>query len=388
MNRTVTLIVKAVTAMLLITVLMIGVYYGVSYFSSANKMAQELKTGNEYMNAQEYTMAIEAYNRALDYEPENEELRNAIANAYVMLGKKMGDTDESVDAYQQALLFNRNNKNAYWGIAEIFEGRGEEENVLSALNTGYENTGDEAMKSKADFILAERARIQAEIEEKEREEAEKAAIEEAHNAVLKKLYDCFATQDIDAVKELLRTEEFVDLSNEIINEGGYIYYGDKNEAGDQDGKGVAVYYDGYYYYGNYKNNMRSGEGIWIRAVYSESSSLGSYVFEGTFADDKPNGKGKATSYFYKDKISNGEFLVQEILGEYVNGLEEGVMSLSGKTKKGTGVKYSYTCSSGIAEKSSKEDSGIKGQYIIATASDGKTNLTSDGSVRGVEGFVD
>ena len=41
-----------------------------------------------------------------------------------------------------------------------------------------------------------------------------------------------------------------------------------------------------------------------------------------------------------------------------------------------------------ASKASNDDSGVKGQYIIAKASDGKSNLTSDGSARGVEGFIE
>ena len=76
-----------------------------------------------------------------------------------------------------------------------------------------------------------------------------------------------------------------------------------------------------------------------------------------------------------------------IKGNYKDGLENGRMSLSGSTKGGSSVQYTYTVEDGIAAKSSSDDSGIKGQYIIAKSSDGKSNLTSDGSLRGVEGFV-
>ena len=64
------------------------------------------------------------------------------------------------------------------------------------------------------------------------------------------------------------------------------------------------------------------------------------------------------------------------------------MNLTGVAKSGASVKYTYKVENGVAVKSSNEDSQIKGQYIIAKSSDGKSNLTSDGSKRGVEGFLE
>ncbi|MBQ7482311.1 MAG: hypothetical protein IJT80_10600, partial [Lachnospiraceae bacterium] len=65
----------------------------------------------------------------------------------------------------------------------------------------------------------------------------------------------------------------------------------------------------------------------------------------------------------------------------------GQMTLEGTPKGGGTVKYSYTAENGVAKKISDEDSGVKGQYIIAKSGDGKSNLTSDGSLRGVEGYT-
>lgn len=388
MNQTAALVLKIVTAIVLVAAVLFGVYYGVSYFSDANKMAEELETGNQYMEAEDYQSAITAYDQALEYEPENEEVKAAIAHAYVMLAGTFGDSDEAVEAYQKALLYNVQNKNAYWGVANIYEGRADEDNVIVALQTGYDNTQDENMKIKIDNIQAERARIQAEEEAKAAEEAERAAAEEAHNGLLSELLTCFEAGNMDDVKELLRTEPYVDMADEIINSEDSFYYGDKNEAGEREGTGVGVYVNGYYYYGEYSGNVRSGKGVWIRAVYAESSAIGSYIFEGDWSTDMPNGSGTVTSNFYTDKIDSSGLAKQVITGNYTNGLEDGKMSLAGTTKGGSSVKYSYTSAEGIAKQSSKEDSGVKGQYIIAKSSDEKSNLTSDGSKRGVEGFLE
>ena len=76
-----------------------------------------------------------------------------------------------------------------------------------------------------------------------------------------------------------------------------------------------------------------------------------------------------------------------IKGTYADGLENGTMRLDGTLQSGGTVTYSYTSENGVAKKISDEDSGVKGQYIIAKSSDGKSNLTSDGSLRGVEGYT-
>jgi len=366
------------------------VYYGVSYSAQDNVIADLVNTGNDCMAAENYTDAITKYVEALEYEPENEDLKKAIAHAYVCIAGTLGDTQAGIDAYQNALVFNQRNTNAYWGMAGIYENMADEDNLLLVLQTGYANTEDVDMKIKADNIEIERARIKAEQEAIAAEEAERRALEESHNDLLSALLPLFEAEktDLDAIKELIRTEDYITMVDEIIGQNNSFYYGERDSNGQRLGRGIAVYADGYFYYGDFIADQRSGEGIYIRAVYSDSSSLGSYVYEGGWLDDKPNGSGKTTSNFYKDKISSAEFLKQEITGSYKNGLESGKMVLNGTTKGGGTVKYTYTATDGVAAKSSDENSGVKGQYIIATSSDGKSNLTSDGSKRGVEGFLE
>ena len=192
---------------------------------------------------------------------------------------------------------------------------------------------------------------------------------------------------MDAVKELIRTDEYIALSDEIVNAEDSFYYGEKDAEGKRHGKGVAVYLNGYYYFGEYDNDVRSGEGKYIRAVYSESSALGSFIYEGSWLEDKPNGEGVCISNFFKDKIGSEGLSKQVVVGTYADGLENGAMSLSGTTKSGGTATYTYKAENGVAKKSSDEDSGTKGLYIIAKSGDGKSNLTSDGSLRGVEGFL-
>ena len=380
------LIMAVATAIVIVIAIIMGVYYGVSNSSPANKMADLLVTANKYMDSGDYEKAISYFDDALNYEPESEEIRNAISYAYIKLAENSTDSVQTVDYYQKSLLYNKTNKTPYWGIANVYESLDDEDNMLASLQNGYDNTGDETMRQKIEAVEEERARIQAEEEAKAAEEAERAAIEQEHAETLQKLYDCFEGGDLDAVKEMMRTEEFTDFADEVIGDNSF-YFGTKTPEGVREGKGIAVYRDGYYYYGDFSNDQRNGHGILMRAVYSESSAIGSFVYDGDWSNDKPNGEGTSTSNYYKDKVGPAGLSRQVIKGNYTDGLENGTMRLDGTPQSGGSVSYSYTAENGVAKKISDEDSGVKGQYIIAKSSDGKSNLTSDGSLRGVEGFT-
>lgn len=387
MNKTVTIILEIVLAIVIIGGILTGVYYWSSLRSDANEMADIVNEGNAYMKAECYYDAIGCYEKALTKEPDNADLKSALVKAYILYAETLGETDNAILAYQSAINYEPSNKMPYWAVADIYEKRGDEDAMMNVLRTGFEQTGDDDMNIKVTNIETERARIKAEEEAAAAELAEAQALEESRQSLLQPLAEKFASKDFDGVKELIRTDEYISFADEVIGDASF-YCGDKDDAGNRNGKGVAIYENGYYYYGDFENNKRQGHGIWMRAVYSDASSLGSYIFEGEWSDDMPNGDGTATSNFYKDKISSEELIKQVISGKYKNGLEDGAMYLSGTTKSGKGVKYSYSVSNGVASKSSNDDSGVKGQYIIAKSSDGTSNLTSDGSVRGVESFID
>ncbi len=387
-NTAVFIVVEIIIGIAIMAGVWSAVYYAGAYSSEDNRMGSIILAGNVHMEEQEYKEAIEKYDEALELDPENGEIKDAIAHAYVQLGSSLGNSDEAITAYEQAIAYDNDNRSAYWAIYNIYNGRGNEDAVIEILNRGYAETRDENMQIIVDNIQIERARLAAEEEARLKEEAEREAEEATQTALLSRLYQCFSEEGIDSVKELIRGEEFIALTDEIVNRETSFYYGDRAVDGTRSGKGVAAYMDGYYYYGDFENDVRSGKGIWIRAAYSDSSALGSMIYEGEWAEDEPNGSGSVTSNYYADRISAGGMTKQVISGVYKNGLENGTMTLTGTLRSGGSVKYKYRASEGVAVKASDEDSGVSGQYIIAKSSDESSNLTSDGSKRGVGGFVD
>lgn len=387
MNKNLALFIKIFIGVVLGAAILIGFYYYKSYISKPNEIADIVNKGNAYMDAQCYPEAIECYKKAMEYDTNTDELKSAIVKAYMSMADSYNSDDAAIECYETALSYNSNNKKAYWAIADIYEMRGDEDTMLEVLKKGYEDTGDETMNTKVTDIEDERARIAAEEEAKRLEEEEKARIEAEHAAMLEPLKELFIAKDYDKLKDKLREEEYIAYSDEVIGDNSY-YCGSTDVDGNRTGTGVAVYENGYYYYGDFENNVRSGHGVLMRASYAESSSIGSFIFEGEWKDDEPNGEGTATSNYYKDRISASDFVSKEISGNYTNGREDGKMTLKGRTKSGASQVFTYTATGGIADKSSNDDSGMDGQYIIAQTKDKSQSLTSDGSIRGVEGFIE
>ena len=387
MTKKEALALKIFVGAVLIGALLFGTYYYASYKSMANEVADLINKGNNYMEADCFQEAIECYERALEHEEGHEKLQSAIVKAYMSLGEAAGETDEAILYYQNALAINPDNKTAYWSIANIYEDRGEEDTMLEVLHQGFDDTGDESMNAKVFAIEEERARIQAEEEARLAEEEAKRAEEEARAAKLEPLKELFENKDYDAIKDKLREDEYVAFSEEVIGDNSY-YVGDYDLDGNREGYGIALYENGYYYYGEFHDGARNGHGVLMRSSYPETSSIGSFIYDGEWADDKPNGNGTARSNYYKDRVSASDFVTKEISGNYTNGLEDGTMTLSGTKKNGEKRTFTYKAKDGVAEKSSSESSGVKGQYIIAQTDDKSESLTSDGSKRGVEGFFE
>ena len=60
------LLMAVATGIVIVIAIIMGVYYGVSYFSEANKLADLLKTGSSYMDSGDYETAIKYYDDALN----------------------------------------------------------------------------------------------------------------------------------------------------------------------------------------------------------------------------------------------------------------------------------------------------------------------------------
>ena len=135
--------------------------------------------------------------------------------------------------------------------------------------------------------------------------------------------------NLEAVEYLVRMDKYRYMSGLLDGSKDYFYYGDENENGEPHGKGVAVYADNAYYYGEFENGLRSGTGYWYQTflrggIYSvENNGILGHSYNGEWLNDLPDGEGQEHldldfKYVQSRIITN---VIGHFTGGYYNGEE-------------------------------------------------------------------
>ena len=146
--------------------------------------------------------------------------------------------------------------------------------------------------------------------------------------ILNEALPFFVENNHEAIWDLVHLKRYVKLSSELKDTNQYYYIGDVNSDGKPNGKGLAIYEDNSYYYGDWVDGVRSGGGTWFRFYINEKSKrnfMGAYtahVYSGEWADDLPNGQGAEHYDVDASKISGGR-VIQNVVGGFSNGLYDG-----------------------------------------------------------------
>lgn len=149
--------------------------------------------------------------------------------------------------------------------------------------------------------------------------------------ILNEAFPYFAENRHDAIWDLAHLKRYVKLSEELKDTNQYYYKGEVNSNGKPDGKGLAIYEDNSYYYGDWSNGVRSGGGTWFRFYINEKSernAMGKYtshIYVGEWADDLPNGQGAEHFDVDNSKLEGGERIIQNVVGSFTDGLYDGEM---------------------------------------------------------------
>lgn len=147
--------------------------------------------------------------------------------------------------------------------------------------------------------------------------------------ILNEALPYFADNNQDAIWDLAHLKRYVKLSSELKGTNRYYYMGGVNGSGRPEGKGLAIYEKNSYYYGDWSDGNRSGEGTWFRFYIGqkdEENAMGIYMahsYSGSWADDLPNGQG---AEHYDVDISGlrvRERILQNVVGNFSDGLYDG-----------------------------------------------------------------
>lgn len=149
--------------------------------------------------------------------------------------------------------------------------------------------------------------------------------------ILNEALPYFADNKQDAIWDLAHLKRYVKLSSELKNTNQYYYIGDVNSAGQPNGKGLAIYEDNSYYYGDWTAGIKSGTGTWFRFYINEKSkrnAMGVYTahsYAGEWADDLPNGQGAEHYDVDVSKINGSDPVIMNVVGGFNGGLYDGEM---------------------------------------------------------------
>lgn len=147
--------------------------------------------------------------------------------------------------------------------------------------------------------------------------------------ILNEAFPYFVANNHEAIWDLAHLKRYVKLSSELKDTNQYYYKGDVNSDGKPNGKGLAIYEDNSYYYGDWVDGVRTGGGTWFRFYINEKSTrnaMGIYtahLYSGEWADDLPDGQGAEHYEVDTSKISGGERVIQNIVGGFSKGLYDG-----------------------------------------------------------------
>lgn len=171
------------------------------------------------------------------------------------------------------------------------------------------------------------------------------ALSDAGHALMEEVIVYMSAGRYDEMKNLDDSQN-AGTVYELMSGDSYIYAQD-GFTEDYTGTAAGLYrldYGGYYfYYGEYENGIRSGQGVYylLQDVKANQYEL----YEGGWSDDKPNGQGKLSRI---GDISDGEVLNLVSEGNFTDGYEDGEFTIIVTSDAGYSVTGSWTATMGKA----------------------------------------
>ena len=168
------------------------------------------------------------------------------------------------------------------------------------------------------------------------------------NAQLKEMYTYWADNNTEAVRDLAHLERFEAMSYKLSGTSDFYYYGDLNSSGLPEGTGLAVYGDDQYYFGEWKNGKRNGNGTWIN-FYPEYSNyvVTEHMYTGGWADDLPTGDGQEHYDYDFTKMNGDDIYVQNAIGGFDKGFYDGKMYIITVDRDQNTEEWFGTCEDGV-----------------------------------------
>ncbi|GFI48742.1 hypothetical protein IMSAGC019_04079 [Lachnospiraceae bacterium] len=178
-----------------------------------------------------------------------------------------------------------------------------------------------------------------------------------------------------AIDDLAFLDHYIAMSWSLKGTSDFYYYGDSDSSGKPNGKGVAVYADNQYYYGDWKGGVRSGSGTWIHyhmPSISGSDQLYTYhQYTGNWANDLPDGEGSEHYDFNTPLMEKNKYYIANLIGSYSGAMVHGDFYMTSTTADGQYLEWNAKAEKGawIYQSENKDKKGNRTVYVDANNPD-------------------
>lgn len=173
--------------------------------------------------------------------------------------------------------------------------------------------------------------------------------------ILNEALPYFADNNQDAIWDLAHLKRYVKLSAELEDTNSYYYQGEVDSEGQPNGKGLAIYEQNSYYYGEWSHGVRNGEGTWFRFYIQQkdkNNAMGKYMahsYAGTWANNLPNGQGAEHYEVDISKLPAHDRILQNVVGNFTDGLYDGELYANTVDYTGNVEEWEGVASKGVFE---------------------------------------
>ena len=170
---------------------------------------------------------------------------------------------------------------------------------------------------------------------------------------LKELFEYWDAYKMEAVNDLLRLERIKKISAELNGTNKFYYYGALDSLGRPHGRGLAVYGNNTYYCGDWKEGLRSGQGMWLQvAIYDEENeelNLGvlEHMYNGRWNKDLPNGQGQEHFSYDYTILDVEDKIIANVIGNFKDGYYNGEMYIMSTDSQGNKKDWDGVCKKGV-----------------------------------------
>ncbi len=221
---------------------------------------------------------------------------------------------------------------------------------------------EEAVKQEESGIQKTTAKWQKEAGE------DLSAVEINLSRQMSEMKGYWEARNMEAVEDLAYLPRYRAASEKLSGTTKYYYFGDTDGNKRPNGKGLAMYADNQYYYGEWKNGARSGNGMWIKYyVYDQNAKAKDSIYlqhsySGSWANDLPNGDGAEHYDFIDENLEAEAAYNRNFIGNFKDGLYHGEIYITNYTKDGNTKEWSGTAKNGVWQPLGKSDAN--GQYPV------------------------